>query len=193
MAESRRDSLIAAAAALLDRGGPAAVTLREVGRATGVSHNAPYKHFTDKDHLLAAVAAGELDRQRATATKADAVQPTPQSLMEGYVRWAQRYPERFKLTFGRWTRADPGLGEAAAGTRALVIEAVARAQAQGDLPAADPERLAALVLALAHGAADLALSGHLSAKGRGRADPEDLVADLFAYLKAAAGGSGSFA
>ena len=36
---------IAAAAALLDSGGGSPVTLRAVGAAVGVSHNAPYKHF----------------------------------------------------------------------------------------------------------------------------------------------------
>jgi AcrR family transcriptional regulator len=191
MAETRRDSLISAAADLLDRGGPAAVTLREVGRAAGVSHNAPYKHFADKDDLLAAVAGRELRRQAALpAPTADGAPPTPQMLMVEYVRWAQRYPERFKLTFGRWSRANPELGEAAARARTVLIEAVAKAQRLGDLPAGDPERLAVLMLALAHGAADLALAGHLSTTGRGRADPENLVADLFRHLKASAGAKG---
>ncbi|WP_291410022.1 TetR/AcrR family transcriptional regulator [Actinophytocola sp.] len=50
-----RESLVDAATALLDEGGVAAVTLREVGRQVGVSHNAPYKHFASKELLLAAV------------------------------------------------------------------------------------------------------------------------------------------
>ena len=186
MTETRRESLITAAADLLDRGGPAAVTLREVGRAAGVSHNAPYKHFEDKDDLLAAVAGRELRRQSVVKAPASDDALTPQTLMVSYVRWGQRYPERFKLTFGRWTRDNPELGQAAADARAVLIEAIVRAQANGDLPAGDPERMAVLVLALAHGAADLALAGHLSATGRGRADPEDLVADLFRHLKASA-------
>jgi len=33
-------------------------TLREVARRAGVSHNAPYRHFRDKDDLLAAIAEG---------------------------------------------------------------------------------------------------------------------------------------
>ena len=61
---STRARLIEAAAALLEEGGPGAVTLREVGRRVGVSHNAPYKHFADKEDLLAAVAAAELRRGR---------------------------------------------------------------------------------------------------------------------------------
>ena len=48
--------LVEAAAALLDSGGESAVTLRAVASAVGVSHNAPYKHFTSRSALLAAVA-----------------------------------------------------------------------------------------------------------------------------------------
>jgi AcrR family transcriptional regulator len=188
MVESRRDSLIAAAAALLDQGGPAAVTLREVGRTAGVSHNAPYKHFADKDALLAAVAGRELDQlARVARARADATpQPSAKALMTGYVAWALRYPERFKLTFGRWTREEPELAATAAAAHSMLLSAVATAQAQGDLPPGDPERLAGLLQALAHGAADLALSGHLSESGKGRAGPADLVADLFDYLRLAA-------
>ena len=42
---STRDQLVAAAARLLDEGGPEAVTLRAVAQAVGVSHHAPYRHF----------------------------------------------------------------------------------------------------------------------------------------------------
>ena len=184
MTESRRESLINAAAQLLDQGGPAAVTLREVGRVAGVSHNAPYKHFADKDDLLAAVAARELNR-RGHVREAGAP-PSPKDLMLGYVRWALRYPERFKLTFGRWSRDNAELGEAAGRSRERLVEAVAAAQTAGELPPGDPERLAALILALAHGAADQALAGHLAKDGKGHADPQDLVEDLFAYLRCGA-------
>jgi AcrR family transcriptional regulator len=36
--------------------------LREVARRAGVSHNAPYRHFRDKDDLLAAIAEEGFDR-----------------------------------------------------------------------------------------------------------------------------------
>jgi len=179
-----RERLIAAAAHLLDQGGPAAVTLRDVGRAAGVSHNAPYRHFADKQTLLAAVAARELTRQGANLAGAGGA-PDVGAMLQGYVRWAMRYPERFRLTFGRWDRDDAGLGEAAGGARRALNAAVATAQARGELPAGDPQRLASLLLALAHGAADLALSGHLSGPDKGGASAADLVADLFARLRPA--------
>ncbi len=190
MGETRRDSLISAAAQLLDEGGLAAVTLREVGRVAGVSRNAPYKHFEDKTDLLASIAGRELRRQTANAAALSgdpASAPTPEALMLEYVRSAQQYPERFKLTFGRWTKANAEFNGAALEARRLWFASVVTAQASGELPRGDPQQLTALVLALAHGAADLALSGHLSATGRGRSDPQDLVKALFRHLRASAG------
>ncbi|MGO9453362.1 MAG: TetR/AcrR family transcriptional regulator [Candidatus Binataceae bacterium] len=185
---STRDSLISVGAKLLDRGGIAAVTLRAVGAGAGVSHNAPYKHFADKEDLLAAIAARELAWQREAMQRTDAARLPPlqalNAMMRGYVRWALKYPARFKLTFGSWLAGTDELTAAAESTRALLVEVVKAAQASGDLPKGDPERLASLFLALAHGAADQALAGHLSSEGKGHASPEQLVDDLFGYISA---------
>jgi AcrR family transcriptional regulator len=186
-----RDRLIAAATELLDQGGPAIVTLREVGRLAGVSHNAPYKHFTDKEDLLAAVAARELARQSRNGRRRKQGQSpdeTLRTMMHDYVRWATRYPYRFKLTFGSWSTDSSELEEAAAGARAQLVDAVEQAQQADALPAGDPERISALILAVAHGAVDLALSGHLSTEGKGHARPIDLVDDLLVHLSHSSSG-----
>src|SRR5260370_37166177 len=52
-----REALLEAAIRLIAEVGPTAFTLREVARRAGVSHNAPYRHFRDRDDLMAAVAA----------------------------------------------------------------------------------------------------------------------------------------
>jgi len=190
MVSNTRDTLLAAAAQLLDEGGPEAVTLREVGHRAGVSHNAPYKHFADKQALLAAVAARELDRSSA-ALSATVAAPRPQeaavqAVMRGYVAWALEFPQRFKLVYGSWSKGSDELAAAAGSARALFTGVVTAAQQAGQLPAGDPERLASLLLALAHGAVDLALAGHLSPTGKGRATPAELADDLLGYLHAAA-------
>ncbi len=185
MTPDTRSTLVAAAAELLDRGGPAAVTLREVGRRAGVSHNAPYKHFASKEDLLAAIASRELSRQSHALGELDPRREPAQSLrrlMHGYIGWARKYPARFRLTFGEWNHDSIELAEAASRSRDLLLALVKTAQAAGELPRGNPERLASLMLALAHGAADLALAGHLSATGKGAADPEMLVDDLFDLL-----------
>jgi AcrR family transcriptional regulator len=190
MAPSTRDALVAAAADLMDAGGLEAVTLREVGRRAGVSHNAPYKHFADKEALLAAVAARELDRRRSAMLETVAANESPEAVlravMHGYVAWAQANPVRFKLVYGSWSKGSDELAAAAKASRGLLVGAVTAAQEAGALPAGDPERVTALLQALAHGAVDLALSGHLSREGKGRAGPDDLVEDLFRHLRAAA-------
>jgi AcrR family transcriptional regulator len=184
-----RAELITAAATLLDRGGPAEVKLREVGKLAGVSHNAPYKHFADKEELLAAIAATELRNQSqlmrglaATRKPIDALR----ALARAYAEWGRRKPARFKLTFSAWNVESDELREAAAESRAVLVSIVEAAQARAELPKGDPERLAALMLALARGAVDQALAGHLSATGKGKANPEDLFDDLLGYLRQSA-------
>lgn len=183
---SVRERLIAAATQLLDQGGPATVTLREVGRLAGVSHNAPYKHFTDKQELLAAVAARELARQSRSGSRAadgQAPDETLRTMMHSYVKWATRYPHRFKLTFGSWSIESSELDGAATAARDALVRTVEEAQRINALPPGDSERVAALILAVAHGSVDLALSGHLSIDGKGRADPGDLIDDLLIQLR----------
>jgi AcrR family transcriptional regulator len=181
--DSTRNRLVSAATELLDAGGPAAVTLREVGRRAGVSHNAPYKHFSDKEELLAAIAARELARQRHGRQHDQAPIDRLRTMMHAYVRWAIRYPMRFKLTFGTWSTNSDELATAANDARSALVTTVEAAQRANELPDGDPERVAALILAVTHGAVDLALSGHLARRGKGHADPSDLLDDLLDHLK----------
>jgi hypothetical protein len=103
-------------------------------------------------------------------------------MLHAYVRRAIAHPEMFRLTYGPWRNGSAELASAAEGARALVVQAVQAAQDSRDLPPDDPERVTPLLLALAHGAADLALSGHLAREGKGHADPGDLIDDLLAQL-----------
>jgi AcrR family transcriptional regulator len=52
-----KSALVAAALAAVEQGGAEAVSLRELATQLGVSRAAPYRHFADRDGLLAAVAA----------------------------------------------------------------------------------------------------------------------------------------
>jgi AcrR family transcriptional regulator len=186
VASGTRDLLVEAAARLLDEGGVEGVTLREVGRMAGVSHNAPYKHFASKQALLAAIAARDLARESAAITaQVTAATPPEQALrvaLRHYADWALQYPARFKLAFGAWQAPSPELDQAAREAQAMLTGIVSAAQETGALPAGDPERLAALLRALAHGAADLASAGHLAPDGKGHAGPRDLIDDLLRYL-----------
>ena len=50
-----KNALIKAGADILSNEGVSALSLRKVARKAGVSHAAPYAHFTDKQALIAAI------------------------------------------------------------------------------------------------------------------------------------------
>ena len=185
---STRARLIDAATNLVRRGGPEAVTLREVGRLAGVSHNAPYNHFRDKTDLLAYVAALELRRAvRGARRSTTSGLPLVRFMVEGLVRRAMAEPHLFFLTYGPWASANSELIASGSAAHELIVTAVADAQSTGEMSPGSPERVAALLLAVAQGAVDRSLAGHLIPRGMDRATPLDIVGEAFALLTPASG------
>src|ERR1700689_3342686 len=92
-----KQNLLDAAVGLLAEAGPQGFTLREVARRAGVSHNAPYRHFKDKDDLVGAVAAEGFDRLTASMLAAmepgDTVSERLRLAGRGYVEFALRQPQ----------------------------------------------------------------------------------------------------
>lgn len=160
-------ALLAAASELLTQGGPAKVTLREVGARAGVSRTAPYRHFRDKDDLLSAVAAENLDRMAYTMRTAAADTGSGGTALYrallGYVRAAMQRPAHYRLVFGEVQigRPSKALEEAADRCVACLYELVADAQRDGLLISGDVREIAALLWAAVHGLVDLTLASHL--------------------------------
>lgn len=92
-----RGSLLDAARQVLEQEGPNALSLRDLARRTGVSHAAPYRHFANRQALLAALAAegfSELARHmRAEERK------SLKSMGRAYVGFAVANPSLYKLMF----------------------------------------------------------------------------------------------
>jgi AcrR family transcriptional regulator len=99
-----RNALITEAKKLVERKGMESFALREVSRNVGVSANAAYNHFADKDALLRAVATSgfaELAAQREDA-RSKASPDAWSQLNAGakvYVQFAERRPKLFDLMF----------------------------------------------------------------------------------------------
>lgn len=112
-----RHALIEATAELIERDGPASVSLREAARIAGVSHNAPYRHFPTREALLAAVAAHGFRQLRTAFEEAAAATPDNRMLALGheYVRFALAHPGLFRLMFGSGLdrQSHPTLDQAA--------------------------------------------------------------------------------
>jgi AcrR family transcriptional regulator len=124
-----REALVDAGLALARTEGPEAVVLRAATRAAGVSHNAAYRHFADRDELLRAVCERCMSRlallmeKRIAALPAD---PDPvatawarlDAVGRAYVEFATTEPGWFRTAFAVPRAMDtlaPGEGAGACG------------------------------------------------------------------------------
>lgn len=113
-----REALVDAALAAARTEGPDAVVLRAATRAAGVSPNAAYRHFADRDQLLGTVAARCLERLAELmeirlaeiAADPDPVTAAWQRLRtagSAYVEFAVTEPGWFRTAFGPAHPAEP--------------------------------------------------------------------------------------
>lgn len=171
-----RKALLDAALELLDEQGAEALSLREVARRAGVSHAAPYRHFEDKDALVAAVA--EVSFDELTATMRSRMAPfehgSVASLLasgHGYVEYAVTRPSRFRVVFGpvlgrlagsaEGRRRHPSLCAAGDRCYGVMLGAVTAAQARGVVREGDCRPLAHVAWSTVHGLSSLLLDGQL--------------------------------
>lgn len=101
-----RNALVAAAEALLAKSGAAGLSLRAVAEAAGLSRQAPYNHFADKEDLLAHLAAEGFRRLgNAMWQIANAPRLAPSTKLaraaEAYIAFAANDPAMFRLMFSR--------------------------------------------------------------------------------------------
>jgi AcrR family transcriptional regulator len=165
-----REAMIQVAQELLESDGPGSWTVRAAARIAGVSSGAPYRHFADKDALLAAVAARGFDDlcaslERSLELAGDEGSARLAALGEVYVRFAVERPGRYQIMYGREIlnqREHAELWAAADRAFALLLRELERAQAaglvRGDRTA---QRAACGAWAMMHGLSDLLLSGRL--------------------------------
>lgn len=188
--EGLRDVLIAEAMRILETDGLEALSLRAVARAAKVSHAAPYRHFADKDALLAAVSARGFLALAAAMEAAAAGIDDPfrrrSRIGIAYVRYALDHPARYRLMFGptiAGKRRFPELVEA--GERSFRRCRQMMADVAGPAERADEaliERRAIAIWSLVHGLASLLIDDTVTLPG-----PDDLAIDerISAVLKIA--------
>lgn len=157
-----RSALIEGALRALRDAPPDALSLRAVARAAGVTANAPYRHFPDKESLLAA-AAEEGFRRLAEACRRP--KGSPRKRLEGmsaaYLAFAAENPQLYALMFGPvirdWERHEALV---AAGNESFGVLVEAVAQAKG-VDAETAVTDAVVLWSTVHGYATLAADGAL--------------------------------
>ncbi|HUJ62137.1 MAG TPA: TetR/AcrR family transcriptional regulator [Kofleriaceae bacterium] len=168
------EAIVAAALELIADRGIHALSLRDVARRLGVSHQAPYRHFADKRALLDAIAADgfrELDASlRAVAARHPAPGERVVELGVAFVKFARAHPAHYRVMFADPTR-PAGVGHAAF---ELIRDALRASQARGVFVGEPVRELALASFAFVHGIAMLAIDGRLGER-RDRALIEHVV------------------
>lgn len=151
---------------ILREHGDAAISLRALAKQIGVSSPALYRHFSDRDSLLAELAVTGFEALRERLLAVDQTVPRRALIDIGlvYVAFAQDEPNLYRLMFGGRVLpkgVHPRLDKAGRGAFQVLEDTIARAQRAGYLKPIPLDLMTAAAWSLVHGLSQLTIDGHL--------------------------------
>jgi AcrR family transcriptional regulator len=186
-----KEALVKAALDLIGEKGPAGFTFAEAARWAGVSPAAPYRHFRDRDELLASVALQGFERFAAMLNTAwNGGKPTTRkafdNLGKAYLAFARTEPAYYSAMFEAGVPLNTNPELQAAGDRAFGILRTATEALIAEMPARGrpPALMMALhIWALSHGIASLFGRGDAARRALPMSPEELLEAGALIYLR----------
>jgi AcrR family transcriptional regulator len=186
-----KEALVRAALELIAQKGPAGFTFAEAARWAGVSPAAPYRHFRDRDELLANVALRgfELFETALAGAWANGKPDTSTAfdrLGKAYLAFARSEPAYYSAMFeaGISTATSPELRDA--GDRAFAVLRAAAEKLCAEIPAQrrPPTLMVALhIWSMSHGVASLFGRGDAAQRKLPMSPEELLEAGVLVYLR----------
>jgi AcrR family transcriptional regulator len=165
-----REALLAAARALISERGPAGFTLAEAAKRVGVTGAAPYRHFADRDALMAALAQEGFEHFNEQLGRAwDGGRPDPVTALRrrggAYLAFARAEPGLYKAMFGDAgflapTASAPEAHEAAKKAFDELVRTTVAVLRHFCAPENNARGLAVQIWAMTHGVVELMLAGH---------------------------------
>lgn len=182
-----KHTLIQIATEMLAESGMEKLSLREVAKRAGVSHNAPYQHFEDKDALIAAVAQEGFRRLGEAIDHAvhDLTDPEMKLVAAGqsYVRFMLEYPGYLPVMFGTFPHmAYPELSKTAVGTLERLTQIVVEGQQRGVMIAGEPKEIAGVIWMTVHGLSSVTLAQKVPSEVMGAYTPVELAGVLIRMI-----------
>jgi AcrR family transcriptional regulator len=162
-----KEALIQGGLKLLTEQGLTGFSLRAAAQLAGVSHAAPYRHFADKQALVAAIAERGFRtltasmKEELAASKATGAMDKLFALGVGYVRFGTRHPDYLRVIFGSAVGDEAPAELRAAATEAYLAlrDVVEAGLATGELRGGDPELVSLSCWSMVHGLSTLLSSG----------------------------------
>lgn len=187
--ENLRRTILDASLDLIAAEGLEGFSMREVARRAGVSHQAPYHHFPDREAIMAAIVAEGFQRLRDDSIAAIEGESDPYARMQAmgraYIRFALHNPAHFKLMFRSEHVREDRHDDARAGAQSAYDVLL---QLAGHVAAKSRQRTELVVLtawSMVHGLATLMLEGKLDKvldDSAERLAAADAAIDLYANL-----------
>jgi AcrR family transcriptional regulator len=186
-----KEALLRAALELIAEKGPAGFTFAEAARWAGVSPAAPYRHFRDRDELMASVALRGFQQFEAALARAwDGGRPDALTALDrlgkAYLGFARAEPAYYSAMFeaGIPMSVSPELREAGDRAFAVLRDAAETLCAQMPAKGRPPALMVALHLwAVAHGVASLFGRGDAARRSLPMSPEELLEANTLIYLR----------
>jgi AcrR family transcriptional regulator len=165
-----KNALIRAGIEILSEKGIRGLSLRSVAKRTGVSHSAPYAHFTDKQALVAAISTEGYKKLISQLMRIDQEfnQDTLKKLVEVawcYVQFAINDPAHFKITFSAVIEKEkdyPAFVEISRQSYAFISDLIADCQSAGFVRSGPTDLIAVQFWGAIHGLATLLIEDQLS-------------------------------
>jgi AcrR family transcriptional regulator len=186
-----KEALLRAALELIAQKGPGGFTFAEAARWAGVSPAAPYRHFRDRDELLASVALRGFHQFEVALSRAwNSGQPDVLTAFErvgrAYLAFARTEPAYYSAMFeaGIPPAASAELREASERAFAVLREVAEKLCAQTPVRSRPPALMVALhIWAMAHGIASLFGRGDAARRPLPMSPEELLEAEVLIYLR----------
>jgi AcrR family transcriptional regulator len=186
-----KEALLRAALELIAQKGPGGFTFAEAARWAGVSPAAPYRHFRDRDELLASIALRGFHQFEAALAQAwDEGRPDAffalDRLGKAYLDFARSEPAYYSAMFeaGIPLATNPELREAGDRAFAVLRGAAEKLCAQTPAPNRPPALMVALhIWAMSHGIASLFGRGDAARRTLPMSPEELLEAEVLVYLR----------
>jgi AcrR family transcriptional regulator len=186
-----KDALLRAALELIAKKGPAGFTFAEAARWAGVSPAAPYRHFRDRDELMASVALRGFELFEAALRRAwNEGRPDPSTAFENvgkaYLQFARDEPAYYSAMFEAGVPLTSNAELRVAGERAFAVLRGASEKLIEKLPAGSrpPALMMGLhIWALSHGVASLFGRGDAARRALPMSAEELLEAGVLIYLE----------